>query len=65
MNLQHLSEQSCSWADVETGNLIRLWQPFNGLEIFDPREWKVNAVKENLRVLPESCKLEAKACIQA
>ena len=24
------------WTDVESRNIVRLWQPYNGLEIFDP-----------------------------
>ena len=24
------------WTDVASGTIVRLWQPFNGLEIFDP-----------------------------
>jgi len=27
------------WVDVESGFLIRMWQPWNGLEIMDPTKW--------------------------
>merc|ERR1712146_260222 len=48
-----------AWADVETGNLIRLWQPFNGLEVFDPAKWEKGAgsVPAGSFDLPLQCKI--------
>ena len=50
------------WKSIDTGDIIRLWQPYNGLEIFDPRKWSMN-VTEDLRKLDITCQLGAKACI--
>ena len=50
------------WTDVESRNIVRLWQPYNGLEIFDPAKWEFN-VTEDLRKLDLTCKIGAKACI--
>lgn len=55
-----------AWVDVETGHLIRMWQPFNGLEIFDPSQWSIgaDAVESDAFKLPLQCSLEAKlGCI--
>lgn len=27
------------WKDVETQKILRQWQPFNGLEVFEPNSW--------------------------
>ena len=27
------------WSDPTTGNAIRMWQPFNGLQVYDPEAW--------------------------
>jgi hypothetical protein len=50
------------WKSIDTGEIVRLWQPYNGLEIFDPRKWVKN-VTEDLRKLDITCQLGAKACI--
>ena len=62
-----------AFVDVATANIIRLWQPFNGLEVFDPTLWVKNPVAaygqkawDKTFDLPLPCKLEAgKLCIQA
>lgn len=53
-----------AWVDTATGNIVRLWQPFNGLEVFHPNHY-VDKVTEDLTVMSGACKLGAKACIQA
>jgi len=35
------------WVDVASGNIIRMWQPWNGLEIMDPDLW-VPSVDANM-----------------
>jgi len=44
------------WVDVETGNIIRMWQPFNGLEVFDPEKWTYEADNDLFAVPPSLCK---------
>jgi len=51
------------WADLETGNIVRLWQPYNGLEVFDPHSY-VNKVEDDLRKLGPVCQAGSKVCIQ-
>jgi len=29
-----------AWLDPETGVIVRMWQPFNGLQVFEPGSWK-------------------------
>jgi len=29
-----------AWTDPQTGIIVRMWQPFNGLQIFEPGMWK-------------------------
>lgn len=29
-----------AWTDPHTGLIVRMWQPFNGLQIFEPGHWK-------------------------
>merc|ERR1711924_167966 len=52
------------WTDVATGRIVRMWQPFNGLEVFDPLKWNETVDKSKL-ALPKTCKMLAKHCIQA
>lgn len=59
-----------AFVDVASGNIIRLWQPFNGLEVFDPTKWvknpAVTADWNKTFELPLPCKVEAgRLCIQA
>lgn len=28
-----------AWTDPETGVIVRMWQPFNGLQVFEPGQW--------------------------
>ena len=55
------------WEDVKTKQTARLWQPFNGLEVFDPTKYVTPTskkyVKQDLRKLSLACQLGAKACI--
>lgn len=54
------------WVDVASKQIIRLWQPFNGLEVFDPAKWQVGAgvIPPGAFKLPTQCALEAKlGCI--
>ncbi len=39
------------WVDVLSGKIIRMWQPWNGLEIFDPEKW-VSAVDQSVFAVP-------------
>ena len=43
------------WVDVETGHIIRMWQPFNGLEVFDPTKWTFTADNSLFAVPPQVC----------
>jgi len=49
------------WTDVATGKILRLYQPFNGLEIFDVLKYNTTmaALPESYFKLPEQCVLEA------
>jgi len=44
------------WVDVESKNIIRMWQPWNGLEIFDPKKWKLSTDSNLFIVPPNECK---------
>ena len=44
------------WVDVETGFIIRMWQPFNGLEVFDHTKWKRTVDQTLFPVPPSLCK---------
>lgn len=42
-----------AWTDPETGIIVRMWQPFNGLQVFEPGQWREgsayqDAVKSSL-----------------
>jgi len=52
------------WTDVQTGNIVRLWQPFNGLEIFDPAAYE-DSVDTAALALPKTCQMLDSHCIQA
>ena len=39
------------WVDTATRRIVRMWQPWNGLEIWDPEEWEFD-VDESLYVVP-------------
>jgi len=36
-----------AWTDPATGLIVRMWQPFNGLEIFEPGSWKEGSAYED------------------
>jgi hypothetical protein len=44
------------WVDVATGKIIRMWQPWNGLEVFDPEKWVLSADPNVFITPPELCK---------
>ena len=54
------------WSDVETGNVVRMYQPFNGLEVFDPNRYETLQQQDDDKMfeLPLQCKLDEKlGCI--
>jgi hypothetical protein len=44
------------WVDVDTGLIIRMWQPFNGLEVFDPTKWNFSVDPTLFDQPPQLCK---------
>lgn len=54
------------WSDVKTGNVVRMYQPFNGLEVFDPNRYESLQYGDDGSIfeLPVQCKLDEKlGCI--
>ena len=53
------------WSDVDTGAIVRLWQPWNGLEVFDPDHYIIgdDAANSTIFDLPKTCELLSKVCI--
>jgi len=54
------------WTDLETGHVVRMYQPFNGLEVFDPDSYVTgpDAVSSDTFDLPLQCKIDEKVgCI--
>ena len=54
------------WTEVETGNIVRLYQPYNGLEVFDPTKYNTTMISLPVATftLPEQCLIEQKlGCI--
>ncbi len=43
------------WVDVLTGNIIRMWQPWNGLEVLDPAKWQLSADDGLFATPPKDC----------
>lgn len=46
------------WKDVETGRIIRMWQPWNGLQVLHPDAWRSMGEEEIKRVFdmpPKAC----------
>merc|ERR1712151_106080 len=41
------------WTAPETGRIVRMWQPFNGLQIFTPGTWVEGIVPEGQKYLDE------------
>jgi len=36
-----------AWTDPATGLIVRMWQPFNGLQIFEPGNWQEGSAYED------------------
>jgi len=36
-----------AWTDPSTGLIVRMWQPFNGLQIFEPGSWQTGSAYED------------------
>jgi len=36
-----------AWTDPATGLIVRMWQPFNGLQIFEPGSWQTGTAFED------------------
>merc|ERR1719265_564483 len=36
-----------AWTDPSTGVIVRMWQPFNGLQIFEPGNWKTGSAYDD------------------
>jgi hypothetical protein len=53
------------WSDVVTGNVVRMWQPFNGLEVFNPTMYETDTpIPAATFKLPLVCAATAKlGCI--
>lgn len=42
-----------AWTDPATGLIVRMWQPFNGLQIFTPGNWKTEITADGQKMLAE------------
>merc|ERR1712086_633607 len=42
-----------AWTDPATGLIVRMWQPFNGLQIFTPGTWKTEITADGQEMLEE------------
>jgi len=51
-----------AWVDVGTGKIVRLYQPFNGLEVFDPEKYFTDFPDSKL-TLPLGCSVMTNLCI--
>ena len=52
------------WVDVASGHIIRMWQPFNGLEVFDPTKWEMKTNPDVFDAPPKACKKQGGAWIR-
>jgi len=43
------------WISVATNEFVRGWQPWNGLNVYDPGSWQVGPVNKSLFDVPTSC----------
>lgn len=50
------------WKDIETGNIVRLWQPWNGLEVFDPTKYE-DSFDVKILETPRTCNILTNVCI--
>lgn len=57
------------WKDPATSQIVRMWQPFNGLEVFDPTRYNTTvdeAWSNATFAMPDHCaNFESHGCIQA
>ena len=48
------------WTDPQTGKIVRAWQPFNGLQVYNPGSWSYEIEDESYFAHPpEMCKKPA------
>ena len=43
------------WVDIDTRQIVRMWQPWNGLEIWDPATWSFEDNSDKFISPPEKC----------
>jgi len=43
------------WVDTATRRIVRMWQPWNGLEVWDPESWNFDDNSEEFVVPPTHC----------
>jgi len=43
------------WVDVTTRKIVRMWQPWNGLEIWDPEKWSDDVDESAFEAPPSHC----------
>lgn len=43
------------WISVETGRMVRGWQPWNGLNIYKPGTWRIGNVDKEMFDVPKQC----------
>ena len=43
------------WLDTATRRIVRMWQPWNGLEIWDPEEWEMSVDASVFEEPPSRC----------
>lgn len=43
------------WAEPETGRIVRMWQPWNGLEVLDPTKWELTVDSSLFDQPPKGC----------
>jgi len=46
------------WTDPDTGKIVRAWQPFNGLQVYNPDSWDLESDVDESKFAypPEMCK---------
>jgi hypothetical protein len=43
------------WVSVATNRFVRGWQPWNGLNVYNPATWKIGPVDKDVFAVPKSC----------
>lgn len=43
------------WISVETNKYVRGWQPWNGLNVYEPGTWQIGPIDKKVFQPPESC----------